>query len=50
MVVGLGRPAPLVVLGVRGDAGDLVAVHGGVWTVESVGVVSAILDVKYLYL
>ena len=50
MVVGLCRSAPLVVLGVRGDAGDLVAVHSGVWTVESVGVVPATLDVKYLYL
>ena len=49
MVVGLGRSA-LVVLGVRGDTGDLVAVHSGVWTVESVGVIPARLDVKYLYL
>ena len=49
-LAGLGGSAHLVVLGVRGDAGDLVAVHGGVWTVESVGVVPATLDVKYLYL
>ena len=36
VVVGLGSPAALVVLGVRGDAGDLVAVDGGVWTVDRV--------------
>ena len=45
LLAGLGRSAHLVALGVRGDAGDLVAVHSGVWTVESVGVVPAILDV-----
>ena len=47
LLAGLGRSAHLVALGVRGDAGDLVAVHRGVWTVESVGVVPARLDVKY---
>ena len=34
--VGLGRSVALVVLRVRGDAGDLVAVDGGVWTVDRV--------------
>ena len=52
LLVGLGgRPAALVVRGVRGHAGDLVAVDCGVWTVESVGVVSVrfqLLDI-YIY-
>ena len=56
LVAGLGPPVGLVVvvllvvLGVRGDAGDLVAVDCGVWTVDCVGVVPARLAVKYLYL
>ena len=37
-------------LRVGGDAGDLVTVDGGVWTVNCIRVVPARLDVQYLYL
>ena len=50
LLAGLGGSAHLVVLGVRGDAGDLVAVDCGVWTVESVGVVSVIFLMLNIYI
>ena len=51
LLVGLGgRPAALVVRGVRGHAGDLVAVDCGVWTVESVGVVSVRFQLLNIYI